>query len=49
MSRIKLLQPHEIKEFDCPIVLTTTQQNHYFEIQDDLATELDKLRHPCSK
>ena len=24
MSRIKLLQPHEIKEFDCPIVLTTT-------------------------
>lgn len=49
MSRIKLLQPQEIKEFDCPMILTSPQQNHYFEIQDDLAIELDKLRHPCSK
>jgi TnpA family transposase len=49
MSRIKLLQSNEIKEFDSPVVLTVTQQNHFFEISEIVALELKKLRHPCSK
>jgi hypothetical protein len=49
MSRIKLLQAHEIREFDTPTIFTVSQQSHFFNITDDLAMELDKLRHPCSK
>ena len=49
MSRIKLLPPHEIREFDTPTIFTDSQQSHFFNIPDDLEMELDKLRHPCSK
>ena len=49
MSRIKLLQPNEIREFDTPSIFTVSQQSHFFNITDDLEMELDKLRHPCSK
>ena len=49
MSRIKLLPPHEIREFDTPTIFTVSQQSHFFNITDDLETELEKLRHPCSK
>ena len=49
MSRIKLLPPHEIREFDTPTIFTVSQQSHFFNITDDLEMELDKLRHPCSK
>lgn len=49
MSRIKLLQPNEIKEFDTPAVFTQAQQAYYFIITDNLEIALNKLRHPCSK
>ena len=49
MSRIKLLQPNEIREFDSPSIFTVSQQSHFFNITDDLEMELNKLRHPCSK
>ena len=49
MSRIKLLPPHEIREFDTPTIFSVSQQVHFFNITDDLEMELDKLRHPCSK
>jgi TnpA family transposase len=49
MSRIKLLPPHEIREFDTPTIFTVSQQSHFFNITDDLEMELEKLRHPCSK
>ncbi len=49
MSRIKLLQASEIRAFDTPIILNHFQQNHLFNLSDDLEVELHKLRHPCSK
>ena len=49
MSRIKLLQPSEIRAFDTPIIFNDFQQNHLFTIGDDLEIELNKLRYPCSK
>lgn len=49
MSRIKLLQPNEIKEFDSPATFTIPEQNHFFSISETVQMELDKLRHPCSK
>ena len=49
MSRIKLLQASEIRAFDTPIIFNHFQQDHLFNIGNDLETELNKLRHPCSK
>jgi hypothetical protein len=49
MSRIKLLQPNEIREFDTLRIFTVPQQTHLFTITDDLEMEWNKLRHPCSK
>ena len=49
MSRIKLLQPIEIRVFDNPVIFNDFQQNHLFTIEDDLEIELNKLRHPYSK
>ena len=49
MSRIKLLQLHEIKEFDLPSNFDFTMQSHYFSVDTDLAKELKKLKHSYSK
>ena len=49
MSRIKLLQPNEIKDFDTPVIFNITQKQYFFSHSDDLDVELEKLRHPCSK
>ena len=49
MSRIKLLQTPEIREFDTPVFFNPSQQDYFFKVSDDLEDELDKLRHPCSK
>ena len=49
MSRIKLLQSNEIKDFDTPIIFNITQKQYNFSFSDDLDIELEKLRHPCSK
>lgn len=49
MSRIKLLRTPEIKEFDSPSSFDFTLQTYYFSVDNNLDSELKKLRHPCSK